>query len=455
MQMEKLRVGRWGFLIFFFLGSIFMVCGILFALGPITEPIQQDAEVQKSLEPLGISLATFALTGGACLSGIGLILMLGAGVWFFWLRTAQQQTRAMYVSQIQQLIDMNEYINGLVHNLSSIQGLSIDLQEQLYALWVTLDKPAQRIFFQFLQEADLLTTVNLSFNPQTTNVTIPLLEKTSSSQTNQWGLRFVIIILMTISACACIWTIPVVLTQIAVNPEYVLGQERGVGTAIFGSIFCMSWAILSLVLAVLLWYLFMYKEPYHQQYASGIDALQNTLLETLIKRWSSIVPFYPNTKNQKVLQAYLLHVIRMIDVPRKSTLVAFLYDNHVLTKASAFNLMGASLDNISLERMVLPNIRFEGISLRGAKLYGANLEGAILDRSDLSGADLRQVNLMGSRLEFTCLHYAYLHQANLKGAFVKDASFIGANLWQADLRNTNIIQEQLIEAQNASQVILS
>lgn len=107
-----------------------------------------------------------------------------------------------------------------------------------------------------------------------------------------------------------------------------------------------------------------------------------------------------------------------------------------------------------------------GSDLRGVKLtFGldsnkrmdlsfASFKKADLSSSSLIRADMRYTCLQGCTLVGTDFTNALLVSADFRGAKVDHAIFTPANLYQADLRNTDITHEQLESAETYAEALL-
>ncbi|WP_238178432.1 pentapeptide repeat-containing protein [Calothrix sp. 336/3] len=110
------------------------------------------------------------------------------------------------------------------------------------------------------------------------------------------------------------------------------------------------------------------------------------------------------------------------------------------------NLNGAQLEGANLARANLSNSDLAGANLGGADLRGANLEFADLNGVQLEVANLTDAKLAGAQLEGADLSDAKLEGADLKNAFLIDANFTRANLKNADLRGTQDLSVEQIQA---------
>jgi hypothetical protein len=156
-----------------------------------------------------------------------------------------------------------------------------------------------------------------------------------------------------------------------------------------------------------------------------------------------------------VARARTLEVLRRLDGARRGTVVQFLYEARLIDKdSSVVDLTGAML-----ARAVLTEADLKGANLRGTYLVRASLVDAKLSKADLSdakllGADLSLAKLGGANLRGavlmseglgTPLRRASLSLGTytLNGAGPKNADLSYAHLWDADLTNAYVSEEQL------------
>lgn len=95
---------------------------------------------------------------------------------------------------------------------------------------------------------------------------------------------------------------------------------------------------------------------------------------------------------------------------------------------TAIHLVGADLDNASLEKADLKRADLRAANLQGAILAGANLREANLNGAMLFGADLRNADFQG----------ASLYGADLSGANLEGADLVEANLTKTDFKGAKL-----------------
>jgi uncharacterized protein YjbI with pentapeptide repeats len=153
-------------------------------------------------------------------------------------------------------------------------------------------------------------------------------------------------------------------------------------------------------------------------------------------------------------RARTLTVLGRLGPDRKTSVVQFLYESHLIRKGNPIvDLENADLseadlrlDNLSEADLSYANLRGANLSyadlsdayLRGAKLSGADLSTANLNYADLSYANLRGAKLSGAELSTANLNYANLSYANLGDANLSYAYLSHAFLMKADLRGANL-----------------
>ncbi|PLZ94942.1 hypothetical protein CEN50_23935 [Fischerella thermalis CCMEE 5268] len=112
------------------------------------------------------------------------------------------------------------------------------------------------------------------------------------------------------------------------------------------------------------------------------------------------------------------------------------------------NLNSAQLEGANLTRANLSNTDLGGANLGGADLQGAILVFAVLNGVQLEIANLTDAKLQGAQLEGADLSDTKLEGADLKNAYLIDANFTRANLKNADLRGTQDLSVEQIQAAN-------
>jgi uncharacterized protein YjbI with pentapeptide repeats len=183
---------------------------------------------------------------------------------------------------------------------------------------------------------------------------------------------------------------------------------------------------------------------------------------------------------QTMAQSYTNDALRKLDLSRRTLLVQFLSDLHLIASTTAdpplISLARVDVQGIDLRGANLEGANLEGANLKGAYLIGtdlahvnlkvANLQGVYLIEANLQGASLGWVNLRGAYLGGANLQGVNLENANLEGAYLvgpggqrvdfgdgsslwfinPEANLHGADLYEANLQRANAIPEQLAEA---------
>jgi uncharacterized protein YjbI with pentapeptide repeats len=135
-----------------------------------------------------------------------------------------------------------------------------------------------------------------------------------------------------------------------------------------------------------------------------LDGLTNLLLD---KKLGSPEATYDASVVARAKTMIVLQ--RLNDPQRKSMVVQFLYDAHLIT---------GKQPRVSLDGVDLSGVDLSSVDLKGANLSGAHLNMALLRSTDLRGA---------------ILSGADLHGANMKGS----------DLHGADMTNTRLTNDQL------------
>lgn len=112
------------------------------------------------------------------------------------------------------------------------------------------------------------------------------------------------------------------------------------------------------------------------------------------------------------------------------------------------NLNSAQLEAANLTRANLSNTDFGGANLVAAELQAAVLVFALLNGVQLEMANLTDAKLQGAQLEGADLSNAKLEGADLKNAYLIHANLTRANLRNADLRGTQDLSVEQIQAAN-------
>jgi hypothetical protein len=104
-----------------------------------------------------------------------------------------------------------------------------------------------------------------------------------------------------------------------------------------------------------------------------------------------------------VARAKTMIVLRRLNDPRrKSMVVQFLYEAHLITgKQPLVSLAGADLSNVDLSNIDLKNSNLSGANLKKALLVNTDMSGATLSYADMRGANLKGANLKGADMQGT------------------------------------------------------
>ena len=202
-----------------------------------------------------------------------------------------------------------------------------------------------------------------------------------------------------------------------------------------------------------------------QQYEQSMHLTENqqkeTTLKTAMDDLSGLIldkglrASPQNAEVRVVARAKILAAFRLIDPPRKRTLLQFLIEAQLVTRvfnrSPLLSLRGAALDHASLGGAHLEGANLNGANLSGADLRDAYLEGANLTNTQmdaahlesahleghtfLSSANLENAHLENAHLSDADLHDAHLEGAYLRGAHLEGAHLEGAHLIHADLSN--------------------
>jgi uncharacterized protein YjbI with pentapeptide repeats len=116
-----------------------------------------------------------------------------------------------------------------------------------------------------------------------------------------------------------------------------------------------------------------------------------------------------------VARAKTMIVLRRLDDPqRKSMVVQFLYEAHLITgKQPRVSLAGADLSDVDLSNIDLKNINLSGAHLNKALLLNTNLSGATLSYADMRGADMQGANMQGADMQGTIITQVPLQPGRL------------------------------------------
>ncbi|MBW4526839.1 MAG: pentapeptide repeat-containing protein [Phormidium tanganyikae FI6-MK23] len=169
-----------------------------------------------------------------------------------------------------------------------------------------------------------------------------------------------------------------------------------------------------------------------------------------------------------VVKAKTLTLFRLFDnavptdIPRKSSVLAFLGDTELLNvldldlqfshwenanlrraNLSGADLSGADLSDADLSFAKLGGAKLERANLTNANLTNADLSFAKLERANLSGADLSGADLSDAKLSFAKLGGAKLGGAKLERADLTNANLNNGKLRGADLRHAILTNGKL------------
>jgi uncharacterized protein YjbI with pentapeptide repeats len=121
---------------------------------------------------------------------------------------------------------------------------------------------------------------------------------------------------------------------------------------------------------------------------------------------------------QVIAQSYANDALRRLNLDRKTLLIQFLADLHLVTT----------------DHQQYPIISLQKLHLSGAHLVGIDLAGADLTGADLSNTDLTEADLIGAHLVG-----ANLSRVRLVGADLSNAALLNANLTEADLSSPGLV----------------
>ncbi len=137
-----------------------------------------------------------------------------------------------------------------------------------------------------------------------------------------------------------------------------------------------------------------------------LDELTNLLLNQ--KLGSPEAPYDASV----VARAKTMIVLQRLNDPhRKSMVVQFLYEAHLITgKQPRVSLYGVDLSGIDLHDVDLKGANLSGAHLDMALLHSTDLQDAILSGADLRGADMKGADLRGADMKDTRLTNDQLQQ---------------------------------------------
>ena len=193
----------------------------------------------------------------------------------------------------------------------------------------------------------------------------------------------------------------------------------------------------------------------------ALQAYLNQIGQLLLDKDTQLRQSEEGDEVRTLVRAWTLAVLPRLDGLRKRTVVQFLYESRLITKAHAV---------LDLTEAYLNFAHLVGVNLREAHLRGVSLVKANLNDTKLSGADLSGAILFGAHL-----HWAKLDGANLSKAVLmssdtgsipfpiasstrrtstfhsagpKNADLSRADLRGADLTDAYVSEEQLRSAES-------
>jgi len=177
--------------------------------------------------------------------------------------------------------------------------------------------------------------------------------------------------------------------------------------------------------------------------AENTNSQRETVLQGYINKMSELLlggyfeePHTEYERARTIARARTLTLLPLLDGKRKTSLVRFLYESHLM---KIIDLHGADLSHAELHEKDLShiNLSYADLShtkLTRSKLHAANLSYTKLTSAVVTSADLSEANL----------HDADLSYADLLGADFSDANLRLANLYGA----MNTTTEQLERAKS-------
>ena len=175
----------------------------------------------------------------------------------------------------------------------------------------------------------------------------------------------------------------------------------------------------------------------HQQdQQSALDQQRAAILQTYIDNIQDLLLNHnllnsnPRDNIAILARARTLTALQGLDPNRKSTVVQFLYQAHLIGYVICASCGAAA------------PIMF----LRDADLVGANLNNAFLAHAGLGGVDLSRADLSRAHLAAAEMFDAHLSGARLGGADLGGADLSGADLGRADLSGADLSRADLEDA---------
>jgi hypothetical protein len=169
--------------------------------------------------------------------------------------------------------------------------------------------------------------------------------------------------------------------------------------------------------------------------AENTNSQRETVLQGYINKMSELLlggyfdePHPEYERARTVARARTFTLLPLLDGKRKTSLVRFLYESHLI---KIIDLHGADLSYAELHEKDLSHI---------------NLSYADLSHTRLTRSRLHAANLSYARLTGAVVNSADLSEANLHDADLSYADLFGANLSEANLGKATITTEQLEEA---------
>lgn len=171
--------------------------------------------------------------------------------------------------------------------------------------------------------------------------------------------------------------------------------------------------------------------------AENTNSQRETVLQGYINNMSELLlrgyfeePHPEYERARTIARARTLTILPLLDGKRKTSLVRFLYESHLM---KIIDLHGADLSHAELHEKDLShiNLSYADLShtkLTRSKLHAANLSSTTLTSAIVNSADLSQSSLINSKLWGTDLSHANLSEADLQGANLNEVDLNAANL---------------------------
>lgn len=171
--------------------------------------------------------------------------------------------------------------------------------------------------------------------------------------------------------------------------------------------------------------------------AENTNSLRETVLQGYINKMSELLlrgyfeePHPEYERARTIARARTLTILPLLDGKRKTSLVRFLYESHLM---KIIDLHGADLSHAELHEKDLShiNLSYANLShtkLTRSKLHAANLSytrlaSAVVNSADLSEANLSEADLQGANLNGATVTTQQLEKVkSLQGATMPDGS---------------------------------